>query len=119
MEKLLHSKCHPSDQDHIWHLQVLYFMNWQSLGIKRQLEGKAWPSRKTSALNVAIVFKKGQQVQERILKHEKLWIQKRRILVSKQGKNAKMMCMLEDEGTMMVVQECIASAGASMFFSIL
>lgn len=25
-----------------------------------------------------------------------------------------MMCMLEDEGTMMAVQECIASSGASM-----
>lgn len=115
MAKLLQSKRHPAGQDYEWHLQVLYFMNWQALGLKRKLEAKAWPSRKVCAMNIASMFQKGQRVQERILKHEKLWIQKRRIPTSKQGKNAKMMCMLEDEGTMMVVQECIASAGASKY----
>lgn len=74
---------------------------------------KKWPSRKAGAMNIAICCRKGQRVQERILKHKKLWIQKRKIPVSKQGKNAKMLCMLEDEGTIMVIQECIAKAGPS------
>lgn len=88
-------------------------MNWQALGLRCGWSGTAWPSRKVCTINVAVIFQKGQRVQERILKHEKMWIQKRRIPTRKQGKNAKMMCMLGDEGTMMVVQECIASAGAS------
>lgn len=66
-------------------------------------------------MNVAICFRKGQWVQERILKNEKMWIQFRKIPESRQGKNVKMICMLEDEGTMMIVQECIASAGASKY----
>lgn len=64
-------------------------------------------------MHVARCFRKGQWVQERVIKHETMWIRYRTIPASQQGRNSKMMCMLEDEGTMMVVQECIATAGAS------
>lgn len=67
-------------------------------------------------MNVAVCFQKAQRVQERILKHERLWIRSRQIPTGKQGRNAKMMCMQEDEGTMAVVQECIASAEASKYY---
>lgn len=102
-------------------------MNWQVAGIKNtlksqstpsitgKLRARSLPSRKACAMGVATSFQKGQRVQERILRHEKLWIQSRKIPVSQQGKNTKMMIMLEDEGTMMAVQECRASAGASMY----
>lgn len=119
MENLLASRRRPAGQDHKWHSQVLYFMNWQIMSIQRKLHPvkfiKHWhmPLRKTCAMNVAVSYRGGKDVQERIMKHEKLWIQKRRIPASTQGKNAKMMCMLEDEGTMMVVQKCIAGAGSS------
>lgn len=123
MEKLLSSKQCPTGHDQTWHLQVLYFMNWQLMGIQQKLSPLLYRTsvigrffRKHCALNVATGFRKGQWVQERIIKHEKLWIQTRKIPVSLQGKNAKMMCMLEDEGTMEVVQKCIASAGSSRFY---
>lgn len=70
-------------------------------------------------MNVATSFRKGQWVQERIMRQEKLWIQNRKIPTSQQGKNAKMMCMLEDEGTMMIVQECIAGAGESEYLDLI
>jgi hypothetical protein len=111
MDKLLRSRRSPAGQDKIWHLQVLYFMNWQVTSLQRGLG----LSRKACAMNVAIGYQKGQHVQERILKHEKRWIQTRTIPISQQGKNAKMFCMLEDEGTMLVVQEYIASAGSSKY----
>lgn len=56
-------------------------------------------------MNVAISFQKGQSIQERIMRSERMWIQHRNIPTSQQGKNAKIMCMLEDEGTMIAVQE--------------
>lgn len=49
------------------------------------------------------------------MKEEKIWIQKRRIPTGQQGKNAKMICMLEDEGTMIAVRECITTAGTSIY----
>lgn len=99
-------------------------MNWQLVCLKekqnkdaraRMGTGMRLVSRKQCALNVAICFRKSQWGQERILRQEKSWIQNRKITVSQQGKNAKMRCMLEDEGTMIVVQECIAGAGASEY----
>lgn len=97
-------------------------MNLQVVGIEASLKpvpnvtgGFKVPSRKTSALRVAACFQQGKWVQERILRHEKLWIQHHKIPVSNQGKNTKMMVMLEDEGTMNIVQECIAGAGASRY----
>lgn len=49
------------------------------------------------------------------MRQERLWIQNRSIPTSQQGKNATMIWMLEDEGTMMIVQECIAGAGDSKY----
>lgn len=119
MEDLLQSKDCPTGQDYVWHQQVLFFMNWQITMIKNNLidikkrEGIYGYTRRSCAMNVAIGYQKGKEVQERIMKHERGWIQNRKIPLSRQGKHAKIVSMLEDEGTIMAVHECIASAGQS------
>lgn len=62
-------------------------------------------------MNVAIFYQKCRKVQERILRLERAWVKHRKIPISGQGKNSKMLCMLEDEGTMMAVQQVLATAG--------
>jgi hypothetical protein len=109
MKLLLACSKAPNGYDFTWHLQVLQFMNWQIRGIKNT-HLLALPSRRECAMNVAIGFGKGAKVRDRILDNEKQWIKGRKIGSSKQGKMAKMVSMLEDEGTMMAIQKCIASA---------
>ena len=50
-------------------------------------------------------------VAERIRLHECQWVKYRTIPESGQGKNARIACMLEDQGTCMAMDEYISSVG--------
>jgi hypothetical protein len=89
-------------------------MNWQLTTLKKDNPNKNLKkkyTRKECAMNVAICYQKGRKVQERILRLERGWVRHRKMPISGQGKNSKMLCMLEDEGTMIAVQEFLATAG--------
>jgi hypothetical protein len=72
-------------------------------------------SRKTAALNTAIGFGKGRFVAERILRQERDWIQRRIITHGQRGKHIKVVCMLEDEGTLIAARQYIEDVGESMY----
>lgn len=93
------------------YLQVLQFMNWQL----------KYPeiTRKEAAINVAIGFGRGYHVARRILRQEKEWIKSRMIIEGVQGKHAKVVSMLKDEGTGLAVRQYLEEAGESKRSSIL
>lgn len=113
MEKLLKSKIHrPKGQDLNRHEQVLHFMNIQRMN-------RVNTPRMDLALTVANTYRKGREVADRIVRHEKEWIKKRVIPAGAQGKNAKVPSKLEDEGTVRFIRDHISrisAMGDSRFF---
>lgn len=85
------------------HLQILQFMYWQLKCPDM--------TRKEAALNVATGFGKGRSVAERIMRQEKTWIQEGSIQDERQGKHAKVIRLLEDEGTELAAREYCEEAG--------
>lgn len=65
------------------------------------------------ALVVANMYRKGREVADRIVRHEKEWIKRRVIPAGGQGKNAKVPSMLEDEGTRACIEAHIETMGES------
>ncbi|KAI5850556.1 hypothetical protein DFP73DRAFT_591438 [Morchella snyderi] len=113
IEAFMASSKVPSGNDFTWHLQVLQFMNWQLKGLKNPYL-QSLPSRRECAINVAIGFGKDAKVRERIIGNEKQCIKDRKIESSKQGRAAKLIGMLEDQGTIIAIQECIGSASGGV-----
>jgi hypothetical protein len=107
MRQLLKSKDSPCGQNYVRHFQVLQFLYWQ-----RQ---KPIVCQKNAATNVATGYGKGHRVMLRILANEKEWIQSGYIAAGHQGKNNKMRCMLEDEGTQIATAKYICGVGDCIF----
>lgn len=108
MEKLLKSKVRrPKGQDFNRHQQVLQFMNIQRMN-------KTGTPRMDLALIVANMYRKGREVADRVVRHEKEWIKRRVIPAGGQGKNAKIPSMLEDEGTIECIRAHIEAMGESI-----
>lgn len=108
MEKLLKSKVRrPKGQDFNRHQQVLQFMNIQRMN-------RTNTPRMDLALVVANMYRKGREVADRIVRHEKEWIKRRVIPAGGQGKNAKVPSMLEDEGTLNCIKAYIEEMGESV-----
>jgi len=57
----------------------------------------------------------GRRVQERILKHEVLWVTKRKIPCPAHGRHRKIVSLLEDADTLLAVREYILKAGDSKY----
>ncbi|KAF8537810.1 hypothetical protein BDD12DRAFT_887015 [Trichophaea hybrida] len=95
----------PTGADRKWHEKVLCFLGAQvsDLEWERNIE------RIELSLQIAQQFMKGKDVAERIRKHEKLWIQYRQIPLSKQGKHAKVISLLDDRGASMAMDEYLSS----------
>ena len=94
-----------------WHYQVYLFLKLQIRQERQVLQGldlfsgEVAPlvSRKSLARKVTEGGGWGQKVQERIMRHEVLWVTKRRIPEPGQGKH-KIISLLEDADTILAVR---------------
>jgi len=66
------------------------------------------------ALSVVHGYHRKEKAERRLLAHEKDWISKGAIPESKQGRHAKVLCMLEDPGTREAMQVYINSTGRTV-----
>ena len=106
-----------------WHYQVYLFLKLQLKQEKKALKG---PDLFTG-VQVPLIPKKelveqiakgggwGRRVQERILKHEVLWVTKRKIPRPAHGRHRKIVSLLEDADTLLAVREYILKAGDSKY----
>jgi hypothetical protein len=114
MEKTLRSKrlAPIGWQDKNWHRQVLEMCNRQLRQLKYgHYFGRTDTKRREIALSIAGSYNRGWKAATRILNHERQWILEGTIPLSKQGKHAKTLCMLEDPSTRDAMMEYIHGAG--------
>jgi hypothetical protein len=109
MNELLSSKRRqPSGHTKTWQLQVLGFMHIQLMRMGRAGQTA---TRKELSFRVAGWYSKKGWLAQRIRSHECSWIRQRTIPSSRQGLHAKTQCLLEDEGTLIAVEEYMTRAG--------
>jgi len=109
MRRLLNSKKRkPKGQDLVRHIQVLEFLRFQ----RYRLQKAFWSwTRKDATSIVAVTGGNGERVRNRIIQHEKSWIQNRHIPVSYQGKSPMLHRLIDNEGTKLALREYLPSAG--------
>ena len=109
LQQVLHLKrIPPTGQDTLWHRQVLAFLCAQVSDIRFDGGQKG---RFELSIQVARHALKKKHVAERIRVQESLWVRQRSIPESGQGRNARVECLLEDQGTHSAMKQYIFGAG--------
>ena len=108
-QKLKSKRTQMTKQNHVRHIAVLHFMNYQ----ERIQESGHRESRVTMALNVSRCFNRGIWFAKKLVTWERNWIDERCIPDGKQGCFSKTKSWFNDEGVMLAARDYLSGAGES------